>query len=266
MRTPETPVGWSWYHTIDLPDGNTTPGFFDTREVADRLDWPAALKGGRCLDVGTFDGFWAFAMEQRGAAEVIAADVGDEDLDLAYDEVETASAVIESWGAERGPGFAEAARQLKSQAIRIDKSVYNLDPDLDGTFDVVFCGALLLHLRDPVRALEAIRSVCRGELLLVEALDPMLELTSPRRASARFRGNWDQWWRVNSAGLAALVYVAGFDVTWMSKRFLVPYGPGYSGRASWINNLAARTPTGRGSLFRALRAKPRERRPTRSAA
>ena len=44
-------------------------------------------------------------------------------------------------------------------------SVYELDPGSIGTFDVVVCGSLLLHLRDPLRALEAIRAVCDGYFL-----------------------------------------------------------------------------------------------------
>ena len=34
----------AWYHTIDLPDGSTTPGYFDTRRVPALVEWPAALR------------------------------------------------------------------------------------------------------------------------------------------------------------------------------------------------------------------------------
>jgi len=76
----------SWYHTIELPDGTTTPGYADTRPARRYVEWPVELVGGRCLDVGTFDGFWAFEMERRGAAEVVALDVDDpEAFDWPYD-------------------------------------------------------------------------------------------------------------------------------------------------------------------------------------
>ena len=64
-----------WYHTIELGDGVVTEGIFDHRPVVDRYMIPADLCGMRCLDVGTMDGFWAFEMERRGAAEVVAADL-----------------------------------------------------------------------------------------------------------------------------------------------------------------------------------------------
>ena len=42
-------------------------GWFDTRAVGPRSRCPTSLAGKRCLDVGTWDGFWAFEMERRGA-------------------------------------------------------------------------------------------------------------------------------------------------------------------------------------------------------
>jgi tRNA (mo5U34)-methyltransferase len=67
----------SWYHTIDLPGGIVTPGQFDTRGAVAHVPLPASLEGARCLDVGTWDGFWAFEMERRGAASVTAIDLDD---------------------------------------------------------------------------------------------------------------------------------------------------------------------------------------------
>jgi tRNA (mo5U34)-methyltransferase len=257
----------TWYHTIDLPQGGQTRGWYDCRSAPDTVDWPGSLVGGRCLDVGTFDGFWAFEMERRGAAEVVALDVDDPtDLDWFYDERSRGPELVKSWGSERGPGFVEAAGLVGSRAQRVGCSVYDLEESTAGLFDVVFCGALLLHLAEPVRALERMRSVCRGELVLVEHLDPYLELVAPRTPSARFSPDWDQWWRANSAGLEMLVQRAGFEIAAVGPRFLVPYGPGaprYPWRTTALHAIAARRPTGRGLLFRSLRATPRAPRPRR---
>src|SRR3982074_1411155 len=76
-------AGRNWYHTIDLPAGTTPPGCFDPRAAPIPAELPASLAGMRCLDVATFDGFWAFEMERRGAAEVVGVDVADgNDCDL----------------------------------------------------------------------------------------------------------------------------------------------------------------------------------------
>src|SRR6478672_12771726 len=70
-----------WYHSLELPGGIETPGNFDTLGERDKLPFPTSLLGLRCLDVATSDGFWAFEMERRGAAEVVAVDVYPSDLD-----------------------------------------------------------------------------------------------------------------------------------------------------------------------------------------
>jgi hypothetical protein len=56
-----------WYHSIELAPGLVTPGHIDLRPVARRV-LPERMEG-RALDVGTFDGFWAFELERRGAPD-----------------------------------------------------------------------------------------------------------------------------------------------------------------------------------------------------
>ena len=68
-----------WYHTIELAPGQETEGMFDLRPFVDRYGLPESLAGKRCLDVGTWDGFWAFEMERRGG-EVVGIDLDDERL------------------------------------------------------------------------------------------------------------------------------------------------------------------------------------------
>jgi tRNA (mo5U34)-methyltransferase len=247
-----------WYHTIEFPDGTVTPGYTDTRVARDHVEWPAALAGGRCLDVGTFDGFWAFEMERLGATEVVALDVDDPlKLDWPYDWRRSGPELVSVDGRLDGARYEEAAAALGASAKRVCASVYELDPEVHGRFDVVCCGALLLHLQDPVRALEAIREVCGGELVLVEHLDPVLELIARRVSCARFAPEGDQWWRANSAGLVSLLQRAGFEITAVGRRFLVPHGPGWEDRRSIIDSIAAGMPLRRGGLHRAFRARPR---------
>ena len=250
----------TWYHTIDLPDGTTTPGYFDTRALPAHVPWPPATRGGRCLDVGTFDGFWAFELERRGAGEVVAIDIDDPArIDWAYDWRTWGPESVRRWNSSRGPGFHEAARLLGSDAKWVARSVYDLDPAVDGTFDVVVCGALLLHLRDPVRALEAMRSVCSGTLVLVEVIDPVLEVAARRVPAARLHPARDEWWRVNTRGLQELVNVAGFSIRSTSKRFLTPFGPGVAAghRLPLLSGLLAGDLKGRGLVTRVVTAEPR---------
>jgi tRNA (mo5U34)-methyltransferase len=255
----------AWYHTLTFPDGSVTPGYFDTRSAVNHVRWPAELNGGRCLDVGTFDGFWAFEMEARGAAEVVAVDLDDPEAgDWSFDQRQRMVEQIRTFKTIGGQGFAEAAKRLGSRAQWVGKSVYALDPATDGQFDVVLCGALLLHLRDPVAALEAMRGVCRGVLILVESVDPALDLLARRIPAAQLNPNPMQWWRVNSTGLARLVDVAGFEVEWIGPRFLIHFGAGAppQRRTGPLAGLAVGRPWDtKGLLHRALVARPRQPRP-----
>jgi tRNA (mo5U34)-methyltransferase len=216
-----------WYHTIELAPGLATPGYFDLREVASEV-LPASLSGARCLDVATFDGFWALELEKRGASEVMAIDILDAsrwDWPIGSGDAALA-AMHERKGA--GEGFELVMDTLGRRIERREMSVYELDPDEVGKFDFVYMGSLLLHLRDPVRAIERVRSVCRGRAVFVDAIDPVLTRLHPRRAVASFDGigrPW--WWKPNVAGLARLTTSGGFEVEGKPRRVKMKPGQGY---------------------------------------
>nr|WP_236598972.1 class I SAM-dependent methyltransferase [Ramlibacter monticola] len=198
------------------------------RSCSARLDWPA-LTGARCLDVGTCDGFWAFEIERRGAAEVLAIDVDDPwQLDLPQEVRDRDIEELRRSAARRKKRFEMAAAARSSRVRRIACSVYDLDPAMHGVFDVIFCGTLLIHLRDPVRALRRIAGVCAGELMLLETVDARLDLLHPSSPCARLEPAPLQWWRANTAGLHAMLRLAGFEVLSTSPRFLTPHGAGLS--------------------------------------
>lgn len=218
-----------WYHTLELAPGVVTPGWFDTRRIVSELPFPASLAGRRCLDVATFDGFWAFEMERRGSAETIGIDILDP---LAMDwPVNSMTTVVQALAQrkEGGRGFEIARDALGSSVERVEMSVYDLDPSTVGEFDFVYVGSLLMHLRDPVRALERVRSVCRGSLLLVDNIDLGLTLFHPRRPVAGLDGigrPW--WWKMNIAGLIRAVQAGGFALTGPPpRRTWMPIGRGH---------------------------------------
>ena len=202
-----------WYHTIELPD-QLTPGLIDLRAIAPKV-LPRELAGKRALDVGTYDGFWAFEMEKRGAS-VVATDVEEaHDADWPPHRRDELRAQADGLGVELGLGFRLASDALGSKVRRVACDVRALDADaIGGPVDLAFCGALLLHLRDPVGALERIRSVLvpGGTLVLLEPVALRETVLSPRRAVARFEPHVTpfNWWVANLAALRAWVRVAGF--------------------------------------------------------
>ena len=248
-----------WYHTMELADGVVTPGWFDLRPIVDRLPWPE-VAGKRCLDVGPYDGFIAFELERRGAREVIAADIADFsgwDWPLRLRE-RGPRYLAEVAEPDPGTGFELAKRLLGSDVERIELSVYDLDPAQIGSFDVVTCGSLLLHLRDPVRALEAIRGVCGGYLLSAEQIDPALTVLRRGEPAGRFlAGERCQWWVPNTEGHRALVASAGFRIVKRTRPYGIPLGPGHPSAGQRDGRIAQRLVTrGRGVPHAALLAAP----------
>ena len=223
-----------WYHTIELPGGVVTPGWFDIRPIVDVMPWPD-LQGKRCLDIGTYDGFLAFEMERRGAREVLAVDINDHTKwDWPPDVRATgADNLALLAGPERGGGFRLAAEALGSAVELRSVSVYDLDPGDIGTFDVVTCGSLLLHLRDPMRALEAVRGVCAGSFLSAEQIDLPMTLRARRRPVATLNGvgSMCQWWVPNRMGHLQMLRSAGFGVDRVSRPYAIPYGAGHPARS-----------------------------------
>ncbi len=147
-----------WFHQIQLPDGRTTPGHAAMRyREFGLLDLD--FQGKRVLDIGCVDGGYSFFAEERGAVEVVSVDINDD-----------------QFGPDKRPGtdwsrgylYCHKARESKNRYL-FPFSVYDLRPELLGTFDIVLCPGVLYHLAHPTLALERINRVLKpGGLLMME--------------------------------------------------------------------------------------------------
>ncbi len=263
-----------WYHTIEVVPGAVTHGWWDLRHALRQLPFPE-VEGTRCLDVGTWDGFYAYELEARGAAEVVAVDLPDlRDIDWppevrAHPE---RNPTLQEATQPRPAGF-DLVKELRGSSVRWQGcSIYDLDPDSVGTFDLVVVGSLLVHLRDPVRALDAVRRVVRpgGHLLLADYLHAPVNVLGRGRPLFELRGvgNDFQWWLASDRGLRQLLTVAGFDIDRVSPYFLLRPGAHYPVRSlrpvtrrDRVNQLLgcwyARDATLGGHLHRAYLCHPR---------
>lgn len=232
-----------WYHTIDLAPGVATPGHIDLRRTAPKV-LPADLTGLRAVDVGTFDGFWAFQLERRGA-QTTAVDLAR--LDAAEWPPNHRAALEQrqrEWDVQLGRGFRLAAETLGSTVRRVECNVYDLTAEVvGGQADVIFLGALLLHLRDPIRALEAIRNtlVPGGRLIMFETFSVPETILAPRRPVAHFEPLATQfnWWHANLSLLKAWPWVAGFTAV---RRTGFHHPPARKPMGGWYASLVARRP------------------------
>ena len=133
--------------------------------------------------------------------------------------------------ASRDRAFDIAHRALGSRVERRDLSVYDLDRADVGEFDFVFVGTILLHLRNPVDALAAVRGVMRddGRLMSNDAVSVPLTLLRPRQPTAEIMmvRQKPYWWIPNRAGRLQVVTAAGFDVEDGGGPYLMRYGAGW---------------------------------------
>ena len=201
-----------WYHTVTLADGVATPGLMDLRPYVDHAALPADMAGLRALDVGSFDGFWAFEMERRGAS-VVGID-GDRSP---WPDVPRVHAPELPVTETLGTGFRLLKAYFGSDVERRIVTMSDLSPETaGGLFDLAFVGAILLHVRDPLGTLERVRDVLvpGGRLVVMEPVDADLdEGPVAETPAARFRGQTSQIsiWYPNSSCLVDWVRTAGYQ-------------------------------------------------------
>ncbi|OFV93990.1 MAG: hypothetical protein A3G76_12885 [Acidobacteria bacterium RIFCSPLOWO2_12_FULL_65_11] len=143
-------AGIEWCHPIDLGGVVTRPEWHVRRRFARRLkflDLPADLTGKSVLDIGSWDGFFAFECERRGAARVLAIDT------YAWDQ----------FGMD---GFLLAHDVLGSKVEYRRLAAEEIDRVTIGTFDLVLMLGVLYHLRSPIAVLERVRTVTSGTLVV----------------------------------------------------------------------------------------------------
>jgi len=193
------------------------------------------MDGMRALDVGTWDGFWAFEMERRGARSSpstrrrarprLAAAPAAPDLP----RPPARRRVPPGQGDPRLEGRARELLDLQRHAREL------------GTFDIVFCGSVLIHLRDQLLALERIAGVCNDTFLSVEEYD--------RRSgwvpwpSSRYLADRDKavvFWLPSIKTWKRMLWTAGFDHVEQRGKFRSRRAP--AGRCRTSPSRRARAP------------------------
>ena len=197
-----------WFHTFALnrAEGIYTPGAArDHRYRVSAL--PEDFAGMSVLDVGCFDGFYAFLAERRGAERVVAVD--NEQYRLW---------VASRWGVELegGEGFRAVHRLLGSAVEYRRMDAFALD-GLEERFDLVYCFGILHRVENPLGLLRVLRGrTVDGGTVLVETYGvapedrngPAIRVSEPGEVYAR---DDFVYWGFGDAGLQRLARIAGFS-------------------------------------------------------
>jgi tRNA (mo5U34)-methyltransferase len=214
-----------WYHRIPLtlPSGEqiVTPGWAPLDVDAYRVT-DADVKGKRVLDIGSWDGFWAFRAYDLGASSVMAIDDFSDELGAQQFKRN-----------EKFSNFDLIRNHCYRQSMitRYEISVYDLSVNLaPAGFGVIFAFGLLYHLKHPTYALERLLRVAQpGCTLFVESaiLDDVQSPYSKRKHDAdgcyaelypgsEFGNNPTNWSVPTLKGLAAWLQIGGWSIesTW----------------------------------------------------
>jgi len=223
-------VEW-WYHSFYFDNGYEVRGDYDIgADIAD-YGFPASMEGMWVLDVGTGSGWFSFYFEQLGA-EVVTVDArGYEDFDVygryEYPGVDRPPDRLNDDGSPVyyspvSKGFWVMRDILGSRVRFYNARAYEITPELFGgiKFDLVFLGAILCHLRDPIGALMAARRVCKGMVVATTPVvigEPESE-TLPRQYLPYTAQDKITWWLPNEACFRHWFLAAGFSVVDISTQ------------------------------------------------
>jgi tRNA (mo5U34)-methyltransferase len=194
-----------WFHTFALnrEHGLYTPGVArDHRYRAPLLE--EDYGGLAVLDVGTFDGFYAYLAEHRGAVRV-----------LAVDNEQYVHWVRARWGVELhgGEGLQAIGRLLDTRVEYRRLDVFEL-AELTERFDRILCFGILHRVENPLGLLRLLHGLTApGGRVLVEAYGSdeagagCVEVRCPGDVYA---GDDFVYWGFSVNALQRLASIAGF--------------------------------------------------------
>jgi tRNA (mo5U34)-methyltransferase len=185
-----------WWHSIELPDGTTTPGHCIHTDPIE-FGLPEDLSGKTVLDVGAWDGLFSFEAERRGGT-VTAIDIYQNHP---------------SGGDKANDGFKYAKEKLQSDVTFKRISLM----DVEDRYDVVLCYGVLYHLPDifnGIRKLaEITKEVCFVETAVLNPQQyennnvdvPLVGFFSP------YHNDPTNFFYPNDAAMRAMAVRAGFS-------------------------------------------------------
>lgn len=145
----------NWFHSMPMPDGSISKGKRPIEVLRREADciFKMGMEGRSMLDIGAWDGFFSFEAERRGARDILSTD------HFCWSGP--------GWGSKEGYDFTHKTWSSKARSQDVD--VFSLDPQDQGSFDVVLFLGVLYHLKDPYGGLERAAKMTK-DLLVVETV------------------------------------------------------------------------------------------------
>ena len=192
-----------WFHCFEFHNNCTTRGRDPSEKKLQALQLPQ-LNGKSVIDIGSFDGYFAFQAEALGARHVTACD------HLAC-----------NWQNTTAPGNFDLVREIcSSRLVAADVPVEQISPTTVGEFDVSLFLGVLYHAPDMVEYLRRVKSITK-ELVVIETLVDGLHIPEPCATfypGDSLNGDGSNWWGPNISCVLGMLEKVGFR----DARFVSP--------------------------------------------
>jgi hypothetical protein len=200
---------------------------FDWDLIGAEADWLGNFdfSGKRVLEFGAASGGLTFWMERQGA-EVVAIDLSPDPSKTSWDvllpegeDIDLIRRRMAAGVARLNNGFWYAHEFFGSRARMVHATAYQV-PRSIGRFDAVTLGGILLHLRDPIGALEHALEFTDDAVIIsdlapfhlsAEERERPLAVFFPSRRVAPHGGV--TWWHMSPAVYCVYLETRGFDVS-----------------------------------------------------
>lgn len=209
--------------TVEYPDGRIFHGERDLRHIIENFNLDKLpLSEMSVLDIATNEGFFAFWAEKNKANNVVAIDIDDfNKYDWSYHRDQ---ALIDDHNKKYRDNEGKVVfewhhKNIGSKVKHFENSVYELDAEKHGTFDLIFNFGLLYHLRHPLLSFDVCRKVSKGIMVLETHVNNKYGSDIPLTqfyATTECHSVTD-WCGPSTAAVTHMMRDAGFDYVFMSK-------------------------------------------------
>ena len=217
----------NWYHTYNIM-GLETPGVYDYKNIIKKISWPN-MEGRSVVDVGCSDGFFStfFALNLR-ARKVIGIDTNqydgtvplsvlrnrEADYHLKYsqnNDFEDLQESYERFDLKNSNKFLFIKKVLEIEQMEFQSaSIYDLSKLPNG--DIVFCGSLLEHLRDPISAIENLYSITNETCIIDVSNVLRYRWNLFRGPLLRYNSGGGSFYDLSAEAVKAIMRSVGFQV------------------------------------------------------
>lgn len=187
-----------WFHSFVFDDGDKIDGIVPMSIQKHNLNVIHSLgvdfKSKNVLDIGCFDGYYCYTASKLNANSVIGIDVGP-------------------WNSQLWKTHFDYVMQKGNISNAFSLRMDFFDWDENNKKDLVIFMGVLYHLKHPVLALEKLRKITKGKLVLESHID-CNELDYPAMRyypNRELNNDPTNWWGPNIQCIKDMMTTAGFN-------------------------------------------------------